>query len=267
MGCSKCGRQEVIFQNYSGLHLCRDHFREDLLHKAKKTVRQNSWLVPGKRYAVALSGGLVSCALLDFMYTLVGKRKDIGLVAMTIQTTGNVAMERSRIMTGTYGVPWIIAPDADDGEKDLQIRRDGSENMKKFSPFLFHESIERQLVLKAEELEIDALVFGYTLEDHASRMLWDIISGNISQKTLGEKVNPKKTSIIRPFMHIPRQELLLFSGLFLDLVIPGSQENNNLPASHPIEALLSDFSSRHPGAPYALVNTGEQIKKLLDMVT
>ena len=110
MGCSKCGRPGVIFQEYSGLHLCQQHFREDLLHKAKKTVRKNHWLVPGTRYAIALSGGPASCALLDFMHTLVGERKDISLVAVTIKNNDPDAMENAKAITESSGIPWFIIP-------------------------------------------------------------------------------------------------------------------------------------------------------------
>lgn len=110
MGCSKCGRHGVIFQEYSGLHLCMQHFREDVLHKAKKTVRKNHWLVPGERYAVALSGGPASCALLDFMNTLIGKRNDVSLVAVTIKRTDQDAMEHARAITEAAGIPWFIIP-------------------------------------------------------------------------------------------------------------------------------------------------------------
>ena len=84
MLCSKCRRQAVLYQRYSGLHLCKAHFIADFEAKAKRAIRTHRWIVPNDRIAVALSGGKDSSALLYFMKKLVGERRDITLSAITI---------------------------------------------------------------------------------------------------------------------------------------------------------------------------------------
>ena len=49
MKCSKCGRDAILFQNYSGMHLCKTHFIADFEARAKKSNRkplQNSDTCP-----------------------------------------------------------------------------------------------------------------------------------------------------------------------------------------------------------------------------
>ncbi len=259
MGCSKCGRPSIIFQDYSGLDLCEQHFKEDILHKAKRTVRQNHWLVPGRRYAVALSGGLSSYALLDFMHNLVGGRKDIGLVAITIKKNYDPgALENAKEITEAYDIPWFsILEDPSDTKMEEGCKSSATNQ----SPFFRHRSIENMLATVAEQLEIDALALGYTLEDHAEWVLWNAISGTVIQKSGNSKGSRKSVRIIRPFMHIPRQELNLFTRLFLDRFDEGGPVAGNDPGWDQVSQAVVRFCSRHPGATYALVNIGEQIKK------
>ncbi|MEI7434901.1 MAG: ATP-binding protein [Methanomicrobiales archaeon] len=259
MGCSKCGKPGVIFQEYSGLHLCPQHFKEDLLHKAKKTVRQNHWLVPGTQYAVALSGGRKSCALLGFMHALAGKRKDISLVAVTIKNNDPEAMENAKAISESFGIRWFGIP----GDK-VTIQHDNRFDAANKSPFMAHSSTECQLTLMAEELQFDALVMGYALEDHAEWVLWNAISGKTIQETGSSAEARRRVQVTRPFMHIPGKELELYTQLFLEDYNVETQPETGIHVDDPISTILARFYSRHPGVPYALVNIGEQVKKFRD---
>ncbi len=259
MGCSKCGRPGVIFQEYSGLYLCQQHFRQDLLHKAKKTVRQNHWLIPGTRYAVALSGGPASCALLDFMHTLVGKRTDISLIAVTINNNDPNAIENAKVITESLGIPWFIVPY--DTTEIQQGNRLCSTNE---PPFPAHALIECQLKHMAEQLKFDALVLGYTLEDHAEWVLRNAISGTTCHKLGYATKTMKQVEITRPFMHIPKKELDLYTQIFMNGCYEKAETGSRV--HDPVSTLLSRLYSRHPGVPYALVNIGEQVRQFRDRV-
>ena len=56
MKCSKCGRDAILFQNYSGMHLCKTHFIADFEARAKKSIRRDGWISQGDVRAVAMSG-------------------------------------------------------------------------------------------------------------------------------------------------------------------------------------------------------------------
>ncbi|MCU0630924.1 MAG: hypothetical protein MUF37_07220 [Methanoregulaceae archaeon] len=240
------------------------HFWEDVLHKAKKTVRKNHWLVPGERYAVALSGGPASCALLDFMNTLIGKRNDLSLIAVTIPSTDPDSMERARAITEAAGIPWFVIPADNATEKDLQENRCDVLHQ---SPFHAHSLIERSLSSSAGNLTINALAMGYNLEDHAEWALWNAISSGGIQQSGFQADGLKRARIIRPFMQIPRQELDIYTRLFLNDYYSKAQAEDGNRMESPITAILSQFYRKHPGAPYALVNIGEQVKKFRDQVS
>ena len=108
MGCSRCGREAIIFQRYSGLRLCRDHFREGLEARALRTIRIHRWIRPGDRIAVGLSGGPASSSLLRFLSVHFGMRRDFSLVAITVdEGTGSCRdMPRIRGIAEGMGVPW-----------------------------------------------------------------------------------------------------------------------------------------------------------------
>jgi tRNA(Ile)-lysidine synthase TilS/MesJ len=262
MGCSKCGRPAVVFQDYSGLGLCKQHFKEDVHHKAKRAVRQHHWLVPGQRYAIALSGGPSSCALLDFMHVLVGDRKDISLIAITIKKNVHPeALENAKKVTKAHGIPWFAIRE---DQIDVKTEESFGSDTTNQSPFLRQVSIESRLVIIAEHLKIDALALGYTVEDHAEWVLWNAISGNATRKPGNATGNRMRVRIIRPFKHIPRQELELYTRLFLDQVHEEVTTEGNNHMCDPVSITLAQFYRRHPGAPYALVNNGEQIKRFRD---
>jgi tRNA(Ile)-lysidine synthase TilS/MesJ len=254
MGCSKCGKPAIINQDYSGLHLCKQHFREDLLHKAKKTVRQHNWLIPGDHFVVALSGGPVSCALINFMQLILGERKDVSLTALTIGNSGSVITEKARSITSTSGITWDLISQNDeniaDPERCVPIKAINK------SPFQSHLLVERQISAIAEQSGFNSLVMGYSLEDHAEWTLWNIISGN-APKMLQEKLHCVR--IIRPFMHIPEKELILYTRLFLGENYVTTECREESHAIDPIREILTRFGYGHPGVPYALVNIGEQI--------
>ncbi|HPX73972.1 MAG TPA: tRNA(Ile)-lysidine synthase, partial [Methanoregulaceae archaeon] len=79
MLCSKCRHPAIIYQRYSGLHLCKAHFIADFESKAKRAIRNHRWIKPKDRIAVALSGGKNSSALLYFLKKILGTRRDVRL--------------------------------------------------------------------------------------------------------------------------------------------------------------------------------------------
>ncbi len=82
MQCSKCGRTAVVFQTYSGQHLCLHHFTADVEAKAKHEIRRNHSLKSGDHIAVGLSGDASSSALLYFLKKLTSNRRDIRISAI-----------------------------------------------------------------------------------------------------------------------------------------------------------------------------------------
>jgi tRNA(Ile)-lysidine synthase TilS/MesJ len=85
MQCSTCKREAVIFQPYSGRHLCRDHIILDVEAKAKRAIRVHHGIQPGDHIAVAQTGDSASRALLVFLHKLTGKRRDVRVSGIAVK--------------------------------------------------------------------------------------------------------------------------------------------------------------------------------------
>ena len=87
--CSRCKSDAVIFQAYSGQHLCGRHLHSSIRKKTSKELRnqlnlpKNAIKEDGSPYKilVAISGGKDSAVLLSMIVDLIGKRRDIEIIA------------------------------------------------------------------------------------------------------------------------------------------------------------------------------------------
>lgn len=84
MACSKCRNDPVIYQPYSGQHLCRDHFIASVDAKVKRNIRRHHWLQSNDHIGVLQGGDLPGKTLLFFLTTLAGNRKDIRISAISV---------------------------------------------------------------------------------------------------------------------------------------------------------------------------------------
>jgi tRNA(Ile)-lysidine synthase TilS/MesJ len=257
MDCDKCGRPALLFQKYSGLFLCDLHFREDLLHKAKKTVRQYKWLRPGDRIAISLHGSPYSVALLDFMRILVNGRRDVSLFAAITGDTHSITYAKS--VAETFGIELFIDKETNPG--GLMEDR-GKKISAASSPFMQCREGEENLSGFVMKKGASVLAMAYTLEDHAMWVLWQAIQGNMHNIIAGHQ-KTGNFRIIRPFMHIPGRELMLYSQLVLkDHGLSMCMPDPEIIGENPLRKMLSDFSGRHPGAPFALVNLWNELGKI-----
>ncbi len=104
MECDRCGRDAIVFQRYSGLHLCGDHFQRNLAARVKRTIRARGWIRTGDRIAVALSGGASGSSLLHFLSAHFGMRPDLSLVAITVDEGGDLSRDTHRIQRFVEGM-------------------------------------------------------------------------------------------------------------------------------------------------------------------
>jgi len=96
MQCSKCRNESIVYQPYSGQHLCQDHFIIDLEAKVKRGIRVHQWMRPGDHIGVPLTGDVAGNALFYFLNKLTGNRRDVRVSA--IPAGGGMAeyLERAR---------------------------------------------------------------------------------------------------------------------------------------------------------------------------
>jgi len=83
MQCSICHNDPVIYQPYSGQHLCREHFIASVDAKVKRDIRRHHWLLPNDHIGVVQDGDLPGKTLLFFLTNLTRDRKDIRISAIS----------------------------------------------------------------------------------------------------------------------------------------------------------------------------------------
>jgi len=86
MQCSICHNDPVIYQPYSGRHLCREHFIASVDAKVKRDIRRHHGLLPGDHIGVVQDGNLPGKTLLFFLTTLTRDRRDIRISAIPAGT-------------------------------------------------------------------------------------------------------------------------------------------------------------------------------------
>jgi len=214
MRCNKCRKEALLFQEYSGQHLCRHHFEADLERKAKHEIRSHRWLVPGDYIAVALSGDAGSSALLYFLKKLTASRRDIRIAAITVDE-GIAGYRDVRIAKGLAGLSGTECIAVSFGER-FGITTDEIADRKGITNTCTYCRVIRDFLLKATAAEhgITKLASGEDLDDRAARVMEHILrelpkslcirGGGLQEKFPGSGPLPvfpeRKWHSMHPFM-------------------------------------------------------------------
>jgi len=230
MHCTKCENEAILYQDYSGQHLCLKHFAADVEAKARKAIRQHHWLRSGDHIGVPLSCDPKTGALLMFLADLVKTRPDIRLTAIFPTCAGNGMADpgAARTLAGSLGIPGFDCPCREPG-----------------SPC--------PVMQTAREKGVTRLASGAGLEETAYTALRYILDGNIECILQDQPGETPILPVITPFLTIPVEEILLYAG------IRGIEGNYTPDASgdsfqNDVDALLGRFTCNHPATPYAVVN-------------
>ena len=254
MQCNKCRREAILFQEYSGQHLCKHHVEDDVEAKAKYEIRRNRWMVPGDHIAVALSGGKNSSGLLYFLKKLTSDRRDIHLSAITIEE--GIAGYSDPMCAVQIARALDIECFALSFQEAFGITADGIASKKGTGFSATYCSVLRNFLLNriATEYGVTKLALGKTLDDGAVSVLKNILKGTPERIVGFEIPGLKKIPLIRPFISTPQKEV----GLYADLHLHGFNLSHNPYKNDPfcgdVETMLNDFTLRHPGTKFALAN-------------
>jgi uncharacterized protein (TIGR00269 family) len=259
MRCDRCNSESVIFQPYSGLHLCSRHLVADVEAKAKRVIRTHHWMERNDHIAVALSGDKKSSALLRFFHTLTSERRDITLSAITIDEgiTGYRDPAGAVNLAASLGIPCAVGSFLDEygaGMDDIVARQGGSQACS------YCGALRRFLLNRiAREQGVTKLALGSTLDDEALVVLTHLLNGEPEHVLHPEQQGAGMVQKIRPFMHIPEQEVNLYVGLH-----PGGSGDRRCPYENDplmtdVRTLLTDYTLRHPSTNHSLVTLGTRI--------
>ena len=258
MQCSRCHRDEIFFQPYSGLHLCSQHLFADVEAKAKKMIRAKGWLKAGDQIAVFLSGNQNSSALLYFLKKLTAERCDIRISAITVSEgidaySNNSHAKRiaERLDTDLLEVSlteeFRIGTDTITGKKqDIS------------SQPMFPTAHSILLDRIAQQHGITKIAWALCLDDAAGVVLECVIRGD-GEKLVRSRSGQDGLLRICPFIVVTAAELSLYADLCGcgDEPTPRTEPGDGLHKD--TIAMLNGYTNNHPATKYALLNLGENL--------
>lgn len=259
IACDRCGKEAIIYQPYSGRHLCRLHFILDFERRAKHEVRSHRWIVSGDRVAIAMSGGKDSSALAFFLKRAFGMRRDIGLFGVSVDEgiAGYREMERIRRIAERIGVEWHFTSFEEVYGSTLdEIVKRGDESLSCSYCGVLRRSV---LNRRARELGATKLAMGFNLDDEAQSVLMNVLRGDAIRLTRARMSKEGFVERIKPFRTIPEREVALYAMLHLEGFEPKRCPYARNALRGEVRAMLNDYSYRHPATKFALIRLGDAL--------
>ena len=241
--CDKCHCRAIIYQRYSGMHLCRMHFEEDVHRKIREALRRTHLFGPGSRIALGLDGGRKSATLAFVLKNLFVRRRDIDLLAVIIDEGKKASPTADQACRAAeqLGLPYIV--------KSLPILPDQK-------PSSMVQSARKRdlLICTAEENGAGILATGETLDDEALNIFISYLRGDVDAIVpKGSEREEQKVAWIKPLRRIPGKEVRLYA-IGQDLGFDDAGDVSNTDALRvAAKRLLCDFDCRHPGTNYSLL--------------
>lgn len=265
--CDKCSSCAINFQKYSGMHLCKAHFDQDLERKVRETLRETKIFGQKARIALALSGGKDSSVLLYVLKKLFARRKDIEIVALLvdegIRGYRSETLAVAKKLAERLEVPYIIRNFKD----EFGVTTDwASSNRLSQAPCTFCGVMRKTLLNRAaREIGADALATGHNLDDEAQTVMLNILRGDI-QRLFRLRPRRKQEAMvqrIKPLRRVPEREIAIYAmthDLFsFDL---GSCPYIDYAMRLEVKTMLNDFEAKHPGTKYSLLRSLHHIIEL-----
>jgi len=257
MKCDKCGREAVVLQKYSGMHLCGAHEIADVERKIKKRMRQERMVVPGDHVAVAMSGGKDSAVILSILHETFSGRSGIKFTAITIDEGiagyRNESIPKAKELCDHLGVPHIVVSFKDEVgcTLDEMLSRERKEASCTYCGVFRRTLLNRT----ARRIGANKLATGHNLDDDAQVVLMNIMNGDIERLA---RLRPSRSQEglvprIKPLMDVPEREVALYAFLKGLPFHMGECPYAHESLRGEIKDMLNDFEFRHPGTKYSVM--------------
>jgi uncharacterized protein (TIGR00269 family) len=255
--CKKCAHNAIIFQKYSGMHLCKKHFVEDVERKIKLTIRQDYSIRKNDVIAVALSGGKDSSVALYIIHKILGNRPDTEIVAISvdegIEGYRSNSLEVAKNLTRMLGVRHIIRS----FEEVHGVTMDELAALEREKGTCSYCGVLRNNILNRAALDIGAtkLVTGHNLDDEAQTILLNHLRGDVDRMVRFSQPAAVEGLVLRakPLRNIPEKEVALYA-LVNSLPVDFSECPYAGEALRgEVREMLNNFEIKHPGTKYSLL--------------
>ncbi len=270
MDCSRpgCGGTAIIDRPYAGDHLCTLHFRESIRDRVRRELHHQAPGLRGGLLAVGLSGGKDSAVTLALTHRILGSRRGLRMVAITIDEGISDyrprTVESARELTRRLGIPHVVRSFS----QELGTRTEEAAR-------LLHEGApcswcgvwrRRLLNQAARELGAVRLAMGFNLDDLAQTVLMNLVRGEphrLVQMAPHARRQPALVPRIAPLASIPEREVYLYARLegipFDHAQCPFAPHGGrNL-----FRDVLWQLEEKIPGSRHALLKTREKLLPLL----
>jgi uncharacterized protein (TIGR00269 family) len=262
MRCDRCKSEAIIYQQYSGLHLCGQHVAASVEAKAKRAIRTRRWMEPDDHIAVALSGNASSSALLWFLKNLTAARRDITLSAITVDEgiQGCSAPPRAAAVAASLCVPCTVASFRD----EFGTGMDGIAAQKGDAVLRQYRHVLRRFLLDriARRQGITKLALGLTLDDEAQAVLMNMLRGRAERLLVPHRDVPGMVPVIRPFMGVPEREVGMYACMHLGGSVPDPCPAVSDAMADDVREVLAVYTLRHPSTTHSLARIGERLATL-----
>ena len=257
MRCDKCYHTAIVHQKYSGMHLCKMHFEEDVERKVKQSIRRYKMIEQEDIIAVALSGGKDSTVVLHILHSLFKDRPDIRLIAISIDEGIHDYREKTLKTAKQVCKKLSILHETTSFEDQFGLTIDQMANLGERAPCTYCGVFRRVTLNRtAKALGATKLATGHCLDDEAQAVLMNLLRGDI--RRLVRLVHAKKPGLvprIKPLRNVPEKEVALYA-LVKELPILFDE----CPYAHislraEIRDMLNVFEVKHPGTKYSLMKS------------
>ena len=284
--CSRCRSDAIVFQSYSGQHLCGRHLYSSIRKRTSRELRhqldlpKNATKEDGSPFIVlvAISGGKDSAVLLSMINEIIGRRRDVELVAGCVDEGIDgyraPSMEFAKELAESLEVRFETLSYEEMGygrmDEVVQLMPSMGKNhddAKGLMPCSFCGVFRRQgLNALAEKVGADVMALGHNLDDMAQSILMNLQKGEIDRSVrLAPHTNSQIEGLIPrivPLRWVPEQEIhahALYAGLPIHHGdcphAPGAMRQQ----SRSVVARLEELT---PGARHGLLHSLDQIREL-----
>lgn len=256
----------MIFQKYSGKHLCAQHFEEDVHRKVKEVLR--TYRIFGKpcRIVVAVSGGKDSTSLLMILHSLFSYREDVELLALSIDEGIDGYRPKTLLAAAAVakrlGIEHIVERLEDNFgvTTDLMASQDHSQG-----PCSFCGVLRKGLLNKtARGLGADAVATGHNLDDEAQTVMLNYLKGDVDRLY---RLRPKRALAgmvprIKPLRRVPEKEMGIYAITHAVPIDTSACPYISRAMRQEVKDLLNEIEAKHPGTKYSIMRGFEKIIEL-----
>lgn len=222
--CSRCREPSVLFQRYSGRHLCATHLAADILIRTKRTIRIQGGL--GKKPVLSIIwDGSARYLLLYILGCIVGNRPNMEFVILHINSGCNHQDSPSNQVPLPSGIT---------------IREE----------YLQYEHITEVVTSSGS----DRIVQACTLDDEAEQVLSSLLSGDCCSLICSDQTFP--VPCLTPLREIPYTELMMVADYWGVPIQEKKGEESD------IRKIVTDLTNNHPSLPFSLLNYRDRLCEL-----